>query len=481
LSSSICQIVSHVDDFLAQELDQLCSYEIPGREYFDSKWDGIVHLYRYRTKRFPVGMIQVVKKAIERYYKYRGEVVIVDERPEPKHVSMPDNLREIVLRDYQIEAVETGMELGSGLLNCCVGSGKTEIAIEMIRRRQTYSAFLVHRKELLYQAKERIEKRLGIKVGQVGDGVVDLQPVTVMMFQALSRYIEDDKELMVKDAFALEEDTTEIKNIKEILGMFSFIVVDESAHVPARTFYKVVTAFDNCRFRYGLSASVDRDDGQEKAIYAGVGSIIHRITASELIKRKFLVPPKIKVLRLERKIYHGDRYQTVYKDYITDNEKRNGIIVEQIVKLAREGRKILVLVDRIKHGETLQKMLKEYSVNLENPVNIRLEKVKGELSTKIRNKVMSDFKGGELDCVIATASLYQEGVDIPIADALIVAGGGKSRTKVRQMVGRVIRTHPDKKDAVVIDFLDQAKYLTSHAKKRLETYREEPEFEVVVE
>jgi superfamily II DNA or RNA helicase len=480
---SLCQIVTHIDDFLNQELDQICSYEIPGKEFLQGKWDGIVHLYRYRTKKFPVGLLPTVKHVVERHLKGLGEIVITDERPEPKKIDMPDKLIGIELRDYQVDASNKGYEMGIGLVNSCVGSGKTEIACDLIRRFSTYTAFLVHRKELLYQAKERLESRLGIEVGQIGDGKIDIKPVTIMMFQALSRYIEDDKELMVKDSFKLQEDETEVRNVEEILQQFNNVIVDECSHVPSRTFYKVLTKFDNCRYRFGLSASPDRDDGQEMVIFAGVGSIIHKISASELIERGYLVKPTITMIKIPRSdnAVRGMPYPTVYKNYITENTVRNGRIVEEAYAMIKEGRKVLILVDRIKHGDIVKKMLEEYCLHLENPVNIRLAKVKGELCTTLRNDIMSKFKAGKLDCVIATASIYAEGVDIPIVSGLVIAGGGKSKSKTRQMVGRVLRTHPEKKDAKVIDCYDNAPYLSNHSKTRLETFWEETSFEVIVE
>ena len=45
-----------------------------------------------------------------------------------------------------------------------------------------------------------------------------------------------------------------------------------------------------------------------------------------------------------------------------------------------------------------------------------------------------------------------------------------------QRIGRVIRAHPGKKDAIVIDFIDNAKYLLDHTTSRIETYKREVAF-----
>lgn len=64
-------------------------------------------------------------------------------------------------------------------------------------------------------------------------------------------------------------------------------------------------------------------------------------------------------------------------------------------------------------------------------------------------------------------------------DALILAGAGKSPTRALQRIGRVIRSNSGKKDAVVIDFFDDVKYLRAHSKRREKLYRSEAEFQVI--
>ena len=87
------------------------------------------------------------------------------------------------------------------------------------------------------------------------------------------------------------------------------------------------------------------------------------------------------------------------------------------------------------------------------------------------------MKDGELDCIIAS-TIFDEGVDIPILDTLILAGGGKSKVRAMQRIGRVIRKYPKKKKAFVIDFLDNATYLKNHSAARKRMYETERLFDV---
>ena len=57
---------------------------------------------------------------------------------------------------------------------------------------------------------------------------------------------------------------------------------------------------------------------------------------------------------------------------------------------------------------------------------------------------------------------------------------GKSSGRALQRLGRVIRTYKGKKDAIVIDFIDQAPYLLEHTKARIDIYRTEPEFKIIL-
>ena len=87
------------------------------------------------------------------------------------------------------------------------------------------------------------------------------------------------------------------------------------------------------------------------------------------------------------------------------------------------------------------------------------------------------MKEGKHRCVIAS-SIFDEGVDVRPLSALILAGAGKSQTRALQRIGRVIRAYEGKKDAIVIDFFDDSKYLRKHSQARRKIYRTEPKFEI---
>ena len=160
------------------------------------------------------------------------------------------------------------------------------------------------------------------------------------------------------------------------------------------------------------------------------------------------------------------KYPTVYREYIVENDVRNMKIVKIAQKLVEKGRRALILVKNIKHGKTLLSMFPKKTV---------IYFVKGNVKSEERNRIRKEFTEGKIDIIIASV-VYDQGVDLPNLDALILAGSGKSAGRTLQRIGRVIRAHPGKKDAIVIDFIDNAKYLLDHTTSRIETFKREAAF-----
>ena len=77
--------------------------------------------------------------------------------------------------------------------------------------------------------------------------------------------------------------------------------------------------------------------------------------------------------------------------------------------------------------------------------------------------------------------LLRQGLDLPALRSLILAGGGKSSTRALQRIGRVIRPWEGKKFGFVMDIWDVAPYFEEHGQRRLEIYRTEPKWEIVVQ
>ncbi|WP_239233766.1 DEAD/DEAH box helicase family protein [Thermococcus chitonophagus] len=140
---------------------------------------------------------------------------------------------EFELRDYQVEAVEKWMKEKKGIIVLPTGSGKTIIAMEIIRRLSLSTLVVVPTLALLEQWKERLS--IFGEVGEFSGKKKELKPITVTTYD--SAYIN-----------------------AEILGdKFFLIVFDECHHLPSEA-YRNIAQMSAAPYRLGLTAFPERAD-----------------------------------------------------------------------------------------------------------------------------------------------------------------------------------------------------------------------------
>jgi len=153
---------------------------------------------------------------------------------------------------------------------------------------------------------------------------------------------------------------------------------------------------------------------------------------------------------------------------------RNLRICQKAEELFREGRQVMILVQRIEHGKTLDDLLWSFK----GPSFIPHQFISGKEKSEDREKALEEFKNGDLPVLIAT-TILDEGVDVPKIDALIIAGGNKARIGALQRIGRGLRTGGNFSNLKVVDFADLTqKYLIRHALARLKIYKSQQAFNI---
>lgn len=158
---------------------------------------------------------------------------------------------------------------------------------------------------------------------------------------------------------------------------------------------------------------------------------------------------------------------------------RNDQIVEDVVSECELGNLGIVLVARTKHAEILTDLLKgqgmacEFvvsSVDVEDPEGKGGRKKKRPLPKKLREKIVSDFKTGQLQVLVTTYDLLKEGFNYPPLNRLFMATPVKWRGSVVQALGRIQRTAKGKEDAIAYDYVDeQIPMFINQAESRLST------------
>lgn len=411
--------------------------------YRDGRWDGNRVLF-WNDSVFPTGLVSVVAEIV-------GEVSIKDNRLRPDNG--PGIRFSGQVRDYQtIE--DKCIDYSRGIINFATGSGKTAVAARIIAKLDIPTLYIVPTKELLYQTRDELSRFLGITIGVIGGGVFEtVEYVTVATNQSLWSVLNNKKH-QFRDEVS--------KMIKSIQLMF----IDEAQYLGADSFFKTAQAID-CYYKFGLTGTAFRSDDAGILLQAATGRVIDRISSSDLIRSGVLVKTKINMYRINSIAHYcGSDWDEIYDKGIVHNDIRNTIIVELVNQYVFQGLCTLIIVKNLIHGELLKESI-QGSVYMH-----------GSVSLEERKQALVDFKNGVIKVLIGT-KIYDEGVDIPNMNRLIIAAAGKSSVKSLQRVGRALRKTSTKDNVVIVDFMDMFNpTLYRHSRARLSTYRTESEFEI---
>lgn len=455
-----------------QSLRDLLLYET--EEYFDNKYHTIKHtLFTTQSNSFPTGLCSIVIKYLQ---QNKLDYDIQDDRQVSK-LNKSLVLNNINLRDYQAQITKDAVRQQRGIIKVATGGGKTLIGAAIVAALNRPTIFSVHSNDLLKQTYDVFTEHLSVPIGRLGGGIVDLQQITICMIQTIStlfghRYVPLDE-------FDVEKDNTKINNKQAILDYIKnteVVIVDECQRASCTTYVQFLQAIPSAFYRFGLSGTPYRGDGRDLVQQAYTGKEICNINASYLIQRGFLAKPSIYIinpLKTTHTIFTKESYQQVYKKFIVENARRNMTICKYCEYFYAENRRILILINQKKHGRLIYKTLKG-SINPKH-----VEYLDGAVNLTKRENLLDDMRYGDLRIIIAT-TLADEGLDIPILDTAIVAGGGKSTIRALQRVGRTLRMHPDKQEPIIVDFFDSVRYLAGHSRKRIYIYQTEPEFKLFI-
>lgn len=383
---------------------------------------------------FPSGLLPMV---LDWLTDENIEWEINDKRIEPKRNSVkiqnktpfPD------LRYYQNAAVKKLMDDGRGIVVLPTGTGKTVTTAKMIWELGVCTLIITPNKEITKMMRE----------------------VMVKFFGSGSVEVLNTKSTQVKKAIAICNIQALIKLDPSALKGVDAVFIDEFHHSAAETYQQVNERhLKDVYFRIGLTATNFRNDGSDLALQGVLSEVLYEYSVQQAIKDGFLIKPEFEITDIRMQLQET-QYQKVYREGIVENEERNKIIAEIAAEI--KDKKTIILVQYKEHGDMLKEMIPW------------AEFIHGEEKDDARIQMMDDFRDGELMCLIGT-SVIGEGVDLPCAENLIMAGGGKARSQVIQNIGRVLRIMDGKEKATIYDFTDRdGGYLEDHSQERSIIYR----------
>ncbi len=369
---------------------------------------------------------------LERYCADNGiKLRLEDQRIEVPVVIPPSSIK---LRDYQEGVAECWEAADQGIFRLDTGFGKSVLILKMIELMQQKTLIIVPRLNILNQFIDEYRKYFGGEPGVIQGPRFEIKDVTVATKQSLSKRIGGG-------GISSNE--------------FGAIICDEChLFVPRKTCASV--EHFNARYRYGFTATADRSDGQGEAIKFLFGDI--------LIDRKIAAADP--VVQLET--FNGHIPILEYSEMIQmqiEDEERNTLITDLVIKELDKGRKVLVLTKRVAHYEELVRRIKEKTEAEVYGISAR---------SKEDGARLLDFRGGDdsFDCICGTFSLLSTGFDCPSLDTIVFAGDLKSSVLTTQSAGRCRRIFEGKPTPKIIDIVDQSNgILRNQARHRRETYQ----------
>jgi len=416
------------------EIDEELSYEVPDHQYTEAwknnEWDGYHRLLRQSSNGnwyFPVGCLERVIGILELFqvdYEIEGLI-----RPGRGDLDLSWNT-DMTLRQYQQEAVHESLQRGAGVIVMPTGAGKTLCGIWLVKELSHPTIVLVHRKEIADQWVERMGDILDVDVAQYYGGTRENGDVMVALYQS----IYEDGE--VRDDVRLDHPVA---------------LFDEVHRVGAETFSRVALSI-TATYRFGMSATPEREDNATLRVIGGTGPIIADLSVEMLIERGYLAEPEWQIQRAPPAGGNYRQWQDEYRGEIVENQDRNDLVGKTVAGLPRP---TLITVEHINHGERLEALIPD------------AELIYGDKPD--RDELIQGFRDGDVPILISTRGIVGEGFDVPEIAAFVVAGGLKSETSLIQQVGRALRPGTDA--AVICDFIDRGRWIGDHSEERLRTYK----------
>ena len=428
-------------DFALENQDMKIAIEIDGETYHnpkkvsDSKYfDDLLkqnsmvyqdwHVYRWAYNQ----LLKQPEKVKDELITFLGETPFFKEFQD----FLPTQQGKIIeLRDYQQQAIDNLKEMRENgetiaLLYHATGVGKTITAATDAKSVGGRTLFLVNALKLADQAENTFreiwsEATLGKYTGREKNTNCKVLFATV---QSISKHLVD-----------FEPDD------------FDYIVVDECHHAVANTYKKIFSYF-NPKFILGLSATPEREDGED--LLELFKNVAHKMDLKTAVEKGVLAP--IRCLRIKTDIDLTDVRINGIKYNLQDLEsklfipERNTLIADTYIQLVN-GKKTVIFCASVDHSEEVAKLLRERGVNAES--------VSGRVKPKERDKILNEYENGNVD-VLCACDLLNEGWDSPKTEVLFMARPTMSKTIYMQQIGRGTRKCNGKKDLLVIDFVDNA-------------------------
>jgi superfamily II DNA or RNA helicase len=239
--------------------------------------------------------------------------------------------------------------------------------------------------------------------------------------------------------------------VEDWIKDYGQVIVDECHHISASSFERIIRN-SPAYYRLGLSATVIRKDGQHPIVFMNLGPVRYssRHNAESGIFAQKVIP-RLTGFALQE--FSGGTPPSAIHDVfhqIWTDEKRNTLIVDDIVRAYSEGRECLVLSERLEHLSMIHEKLHAHVAHL--------FVVTGGMGKRQYRAVMEHINNvpdGANRVILATGKYLGEGFDLPCLDTLFLVFPFSWKGTLIQYAGRLNRTWYGKTEIRIYDYVDE--------------------------
>jgi len=399
--------------------------KIPG-----AAWDAERHAWRIPAERYRELRVQLADEQIR--------------IPDMPAQSLGGTWTLPAARWYQTTAVARWKTAGRrGVVALPTGSGKTLVALTAIAELGVPALIVVPTCVLLDQWSVAIANVWSGKVGRIGDGNHDIQPITVCTYASAAIWAS------------------------RIGDRFGVVVIDEAHHVGAWCSSEVLEMMV-APARLGLTATPPPPGGE---LAERIGPVVYSLGVADLtgdaLAEYELVSVPIALAKPERERYRTQRsrFANVYAKLARRERGQMDWrrFVDQATRTAdgrealdawkgyrsliayAEGKRVAVRELLAKHrGERTLVFTADVATAYQIARELLIMPITHEIGRAERTEVIEKFRTGEIT-VLVSAHVLDEGFDVPDADVAIIVGGSSSARRQVQRIGRVLRPREGKK------------------------------------
>lgn len=244
---------------------------------------------------------------------------------------------------------------------------------------------------------------------------------------------------------------------------FDYVLIDEAHHSGANNYRSVIDYFSEARFMLGMTATPERTDSFD--IFALFDhNIAYEIRLQKALDENMLCPfhyygvheflgdDGSRVDSAEG-ISKSDKRQIQYSLEELTEPSRVRYIIRKLEQYGSYGQQVtgLVFCSRIDEAEQLSHLFnQETNQQAERPY--RTVAISGKTSPKDVENAVNRLEAGELDYIF-TVDKFNEGIDIPAINQIVMLRNTESSIVFTQQLGRGLRKFPHKTCVTVIDFI----------------------------